>query len=385
MLTASSAVRPQLYGPVERWLGYGSGPPACQVGHRSRQEAVSDMRIGEVILLSQLGLSGEAEAIYEFLLSHSVQGVPDVVRVLGMTEQQVCEGVEELLGLRLIRQLVDQPGKFRALPPNIGLTALVTRQESNLRGRLDQLAATRSALEPLIAKFAAFELQEPRPSVEQLTETESVRCRVETLALECKEEVLTFSPFEVLAGEGVESSKVIDEAVLTRGVQMRTVYLASTLNDPSSAAYVRGLVDQGAQIRTVPVSPPSMVVYDRAVAVVPVDPSDLESGALVLRGAGPVTALCELFILIWESAVEFGAPLPENADGLTPQEQAVLQLLAQGYTDDAVARKLGVSVRTSRRITAAIAQRLGVRSRFQAGAEAEHRGWLSRRAGDLCT
>jgi len=41
-----------------------------------------------------------------------------------------------------------------------------------------------------------------------------------------------------------------------------------------------------------------------------------------------------------------------------------------------IARKLGVSVRTSRRITAELTQRLGARSRFQAGARAVERGWI---------
>ncbi|SDK53829.1 helix-turn-helix domain-containing protein [Nonomuraea jiangxiensis] len=67
----------------------------------------------------------------------------------------------------------------------------------------------------------------------------------------------------------------------------------------------------------------------------------------------------------------------ERADGhslsgspLSPREWQVLQLLAQGCTDEAVARNLGVSLRTVRRITADLMERLDARSRFQAGLKA---------------
>jgi DNA-binding CsgD family transcriptional regulator len=55
---------------------------------------------------------------------------------------------------------------------------------------------------------------------------------------------------------------------------------------------------------------------------------------------------------------------------LLPREWEVLQILAQGCTDEAVARNLGISLRTVRRITADLMDRLGASSRFQAGLRA---------------
>lgn len=56
----------------------------------------------------------------------------------------------------------------------------------------------------------------------------------------------------------------------------------------------------------------------------------------------------------------------------------MLRLLAAGLTDEAVARRLDVSVRTLRRVTADLMERLEARSRFQAGYLAATRGWLPR-------
>ncbi|GLW09874.1 hypothetical protein Misp01_50030 [Microtetraspora sp. NBRC 13810] len=77
------------------------------------------------------------------------------------------------------------------------------------------------------------------------------------------------------------------------------------------------------------------------------------------------------------SARPAGAAPPGRADGqqpagrpISPREWQVLQLLAQGCTDEAVGRSMNVSLRTVRRITADLMTRLGAKSRFQAGLRA---------------
>ncbi|WP_045875299.1 LuxR C-terminal-related transcriptional regulator [Pseudofrankia sp. DC12] len=69
------------------------------------------------------------------------------------------------------------------------------------------------------------------------------------------------------------------------------------------------------------------------------------------------------------------------ADGATEQalsaaELLLLALLADGLKDEAVARALGVSVRTVRRMVAELMHRLDARSRFQAALLAQRKGWL---------
>nr|WP_240522031.1 helix-turn-helix transcriptional regulator [Amycolatopsis vastitatis] len=63
-------------------------------------------------------------------------------------------------------------------------------------------------------------------------------------------------------------------------------------------------------------------------------------------------------------------------DRLSDRERQLLTLLTAGYTDESAAVRLGVSVRTVRRMVAGIMDRLGARSRFQAGVKAADRGWL---------
>jgi DNA-binding NarL/FixJ family response regulator len=54
----------------------------------------------------------------------------------------------------------------------------------------------------------------------------------------------------------------------------------------------------------------------------------------------------------------------------------VLELMAQGLADEAIAHRAGISVTTVRRHITAILGMLDVTSRFAAGAAAQRRGWV---------
>lgn len=55
---------------------------------------------------------------------------------------------------------------------------------------------------------------------------------------------------------------------------------------------------------------------------------------------------------------------------------SIAKLLTEGHTDEVVARRMGMGVRTCRRHIAELMDELGVKSRFQAGVAAAHRTGL---------
>ena len=57
---------------------------------------------------------------------------------------------------------------------------------------------------------------------------------------------------------------------------------------------------------------------------------------------------------------------PRRYEGLTPREREVLELVAQGYTDKEIARKLGRDYITVRDQSQAAVKRLGARNRAHA-------------------
>ena len=97
---------------------------------------------------------------------------------------------------------------------------------------------------------------------------------------------------------------------------------------------------------------------------------------LVVRSPHLLGALVQLFEMLWEASVppdrRAGAANPENRF-----DERLLLLLAAGLKDEAIARQLGVSLRTVHRRTSDLLDRLGVRTRFQAGMRAAQQGLLS--------
>ncbi|MFE0464551.1 LuxR C-terminal-related transcriptional regulator [Kitasatospora sp. NPDC058965] len=88
------------------------------------------------------------------------------------------------------------------------------------------------------------------------------------------------------------------------------------------------------------------------------------------------TDLCLRCAAVDRTAVDRTAVEGLSGRRPTEGEQELLTLLAQGLTDEAVAKRLEVSVRTERRMVAAVMRRLEAVGRFQAGAEAARRLWI---------
>ncbi|GGS60156.1 MULTISPECIES: helix-turn-helix transcriptional regulator [Actinokineospora] len=160
----------------------------------------------------------------------------------------------------------------------------------------------------------------------------------------------------------------VDQANLRRGVRYRVLAPDQARTATLQAPRLAALSVAGAATRTVPDVPADVVVIDRAVAILP-------DG--VFRLPSVVTAVMGLFDRVWAAGTPLLADdLPDDGD-LGPRERELLGLLCAGCTDETAAARLGVSVRTVRRMVADLMHRLGARSRFQAGVKAADRGWLS--------
>lgn len=174
----------------------------------------------------------------------------------------------------------------------------------------------------------------------------------------------------------------VDQENLRRGVRYRVLgpdsaRLSGALNAMSLA---------GAEVRTDVEVPMAAIVIDGTAAVLPADRASTgsRSGVAVFQLPGVVTATVGLFDRIWPSAVPLTpSDLADTDDesGLSQRERELLALLCAGCTDESAGARLGISVRTVRRTVADIMNRLGARSRFQAGVKAADRGWLLDQAG----
>lgn len=327
-------------------------------------------------MLEVLGLDAEAETIYRAILSHPRDGVAQLAARLGISEEKLRHGLDRLSELSLVRPALQEGAGFRPVSPEVAMELLLARQQAELAAQQMRVEASRAAAAQLIAECSALRPAATDPGHEQLIGQEAIRERLRELADTAKDEVVNLAPGGAHTEEDLKASRGPNTAMFERGVRMRTVYLDSVRNHQPTLEHVTWLGARGGQVRTAPTVPIRMIIIDQKQAVLPIDMADARAGAVVLHGSGTVGALYALFESVWVQATPLGAAPQSDPAGVPPQERAVLMLLAEGYTDEAIAKRLGVSPRTARRIAADLMERLQARSRFEAGVHAVQEGLL---------
>jgi two-component system nitrate/nitrite response regulator NarL len=125
---------------------------------------------------------------------------------------------------------------------------------------------------------------------------------------------------------------------------------------------------QALEILTVVLIPDSAVAHDIAHLAIPaILPRDAPPATIVAALNAAANGLVVLDPLVFEELRPPALPAPEQpVEPLTPRETEVLQLLAQGLTNKAVARQLAISEHTVKFHVNAIMGKLQAQSRTEA-------------------
>jgi DNA-binding CsgD family transcriptional regulator len=294
--------------------------------------------------------------------------------------------LDQLVDLSLVRRQDETGQHMSPTTPFVAMRQIIDRERAALEARRQSLDESYDMLAGVLAELPASAVTATRvgdvdrgppadtAGAERINGLHAVRRRLQELADCARREVLSFAPPARDPGAARAASRRPDLEVLRRGVITRTLYLDSIVNEPQALAYATDLLSAGGQVRLVPSLPIRLIIVDHEVAAVPIDPEDGTVGALILHDAGTVSAMVALFEAYWRE----GRPIPgpSAADEFTATDVALLRLLASGAKDEAVARQLGVSVRTVRRAIANLMTRLNADSRFELGIRAASRGLL---------
>ncbi len=329
------------------------------------------VKIRPVSVLDLWGLDEESEALYRALLRNPDRGAAWFATHLERPEEDVTADLVALVGAGLV---VSHNGGYSAGPPATTLYPLVNAELATLDGRRARLDAVRANL----ASFAADHVVGRSRSwahapFELLSATESF-VAVEDLTRSTRGEVVSTHPVYT---PGVDSPAYTEllERQLTAGRPLRGLYPSDVIHDADRLGYVRHWAAAGEQVRLLPQVPPPIAVFGDEVALVSSTWEDGPAdGRILLRAPALVAMVKDLFDHYWSRAT----PLRGAALGtVEPDERHdILQALMMGAKDEAIARQLGVSLRTVRRRVAELMAELGASTRFQAGMEAVRRGLL---------
>ncbi|MFD9032392.1 LuxR C-terminal-related transcriptional regulator [Streptomyces sp. NPDC059567] len=293
----------------------------------------------------------------------------DLAEELELPLARVESAVSALLDMGLLRRTPERG--VLPVPPDEAVQRTLGPLEREMRARRLHMERTREQLMAFMPLYETHlsQLTHLRQAeyVEVLTDLRAVREAITELGRTCEREVMTAQPGGGRRAEVLEEAVARDEELLRRGVRMRILYQHTARFSSGTCAYVERVGKLGAQVRTLDDEFMRMLVFDRATAVIPV-PDD-PNAAVLIREPHVVSFMVGAYERLWLEALPFETEWDRQTimDISDELKQTIVRLLTEGLTDAAIARRLGLSVRSCRRHVADVMAALGAESRFQAG------------------
>lgn len=323
--------------------------------------------------LSALGVDPTAERLYRHTLTMPPAALPAHVAALGWTAEQGAAACQALVAAGLLVE--GRSGALVPEPPQDAIGRLIEQEAARLETRRRELVDAQAVIDTFARehqRHPAHQAPEtstlevvPRPGVvaalEQATRTTSGLIRhfiLSTATVPARDEPLV----RWFQGQ------------VAQGRQLRTIYPASFLQSGNvhGAMWVRDWADVGEEQRLMEQVPHAYTVFGEELALACTEWGVVTEDMVAIRSPMLVRALVTIFDEAWR----VGLPVPHSTYEAALGDR-LLAMLAAGLKDEAIARYLGISLRTVRRRVAALMDELGAQTRFQLGSAAERRGLLS--------
>ncbi|MEU3838808.1 hypothetical protein AB0E88_02025 [Streptomyces sp. NPDC028635] len=312
-------------------------------------------------------LGDEELAAYRFLITSGGARPERVASSLGWGAGQTERVLSRLSRMKLARSREEDRSDWTAVHPDM----VKLQYAKPLSGVIDawqaQLEGLRAQLDTLSGLCGEEEGEGVTPVV-TIEGAPDIRDALAVAAGRCAEELLAVQPL----GRG--TAALARDVVCRDGDAMASTVSARVLLPHLSRydAEVRDCTERifasGGEVRTTAASLPPLLVFDRSVAFL-FDDEDTDRAHMIQHKA-LVGFMVHMVVSAWASSAAFERTGGNNRipECLTQETKtAIVRLLAAGYKDEVVARRLGIGVRTCRKYIAELFGELGAESRFQAG------------------
>jgi DNA-binding CsgD family transcriptional regulator len=271
----------------------------------------------------------------------------------------------------------DDANWLRPVPPSVALAQRLNPIEREITDRRRMSIDLADAFEPFMALSA--QVTQSTDSITVLEGLDRINAALDLATAQCRNEMLTVQPSHRHPERRLIEALERDKPLIERGVRIRTLYQHTARYSPERLAWVDQFSDGKAEYRTIDELVERLIICDETVAFIPT--RDDRQVALELRHSGLVRYLIKVFEFMWNRAVPLsaGAPYETAPDGITDIQHSIAKLLVEGHVDEAIARRLGMNVRTCRAHIAKLAQALGSGSRAQLGYLIAQSGILDQR------
>jgi DNA-binding CsgD family transcriptional regulator len=321
--------------------------------------------------LSALGLDRRAEQLYFRLAPATGHTLLGVARLVQETPGELRRAMAPLLELGL----VVMEGDRVVVPPIARVVAELVQRESEIAAtsaqRLEALAGAVPHLVAAATRPDEDDLAEVRPLDGELSSGGNPLELLGQMMRTSRGDMLWLRPDAWAMPREAAVASVLAEALAT-GRRSRAIYPVRALAEAPDTLRTRARL--GEQVRVISELPTRMFILGDAHAVLPEPLGFTDEPRVHVRQRSIVAALTLWFESLWSRA----SPVPEleGGDARPDLRKFLLEQLVAGATDEVIARKLGIGLRTVRRRIAALMTDLGVDTRFQLGVEAVRRGWI---------
>lgn len=323
------------------------------------------------MLSDVLGLSPGAEAVYRRLLLHPGSTTDSLVERCGGDQTKTRDLLAELVDLRL----VEAGGTgWRPCMPAVALAATVEQAQADVVRQQQAADRLRCTVDELTALHVSGAALAKGLDVERLEGRDTISARLRALTSTCDRELCFANPEPKDHPEYVRESLEDDDRL--RGLALPQRGLFPLTLTATTHLWPYAVAAQEPPLREYRLTADldlCLVLIDDRVAVVPIEPRTPHAAAYILQSPALIHGLRTAFDSLWRSALPVAC---HGVDQLSVRERSLLHLWAQGAKDERVARQLGVGLRTVRRLSAELLDKLGVETRFQAALVASSRNWL---------
>lgn len=315
---------------------------------------------------SALTLGDDAQALYRRVLRHMPAPLREHAAALGWSRPVAARRLAELEQLRLVR--VSDGGVLRADDPRASLGRLLDGEEAMLDQQRRMLLELRHSIESYEVDYRrGLQLSGPRvPPWEQVGPAEIPQV-VESLARSSRGPILQVTRVDV-EPEHIDEVRRLREELLAGGREHRSIFQLSVLTNPLWLAFAEERAATGERQRYLEELPIQFAVFGRSGVLL--DEGGHDADYLLIRPPALIDVFVAFFEELWRRAE------PVHEEGTDTQDLKLLELLALGFKDEAIARHLGLGLRTVRRRISTLMAEHGSDTRFQLGLAVSRRGLL---------
>jgi hypothetical protein len=278
------------------------------------------------------------------------------------------DSVDRLIQFGLLQHVTGQSGILEVNSPHSEAPRLLDSALKDVELRRAALERVRTELVELAKIYRPVVTpQLGSGALELLTNLSDVLNCITEFAATALHEIRTSQPGGARKDEILAESMDRTERALRRGVRLRTIYQHTARFSTATVRYVEQVSDLGAEIRTVGDGFMQMLAFDNDVAMIGVQGEP--EAALVVREPNLLAFVIAAFERAWTAAQPFPRDYRQDQVVAISDEMKldIVRMLIEGKEDRAIARRMGISLRTCQRHVSEVMDRLGARSRLQAG------------------